>query len=245
NYTVSYTGAEFVVSPRTLSVKADAGQGKVYGDIDTALTFTATGFADTDDETLLSGALSRVPGETVGSYAIDQGTLSANSNYTVFYAGADFVVSPRELIITANSQSKTYGEELDFEGTEFKAQGLKGDDTVTSVTITSTGTSAGAIVDTYPINLAVAKGTGLENYVVTYKSGLLTVIPAQIEGVQLKDTLHIYDGTPKSLALTGVLPAGVVVNYTINGSAGNSAADVGKYAVMAAISGSNYLPVTY
>src|SRR5690606_13237905 len=79
----------------------------------------------------------------------------------------------------------------------------------------------------------------------TYKSGLLTVIPAQIEGVQLKDTLHIYDGTPKSLALTGVLPAGVVVNYTINGSAGNSAADVGKYAEMAAISGSNYLPVTY
>ena len=35
----------------------------------------------------LSGSLSRAAGETVASYAIGQGTLAANANYTISYTG--------------------------------------------------------------------------------------------------------------------------------------------------------------
>src|SRR5690606_32200874 len=52
-------GVSGTVTPRPLSIMANAGQGKVYGEADTALTFAATGFAGTDDESRLSGALVR------------------------------------------------------------------------------------------------------------------------------------------------------------------------------------------
>ena len=42
-------------------------------------------------------ALSRAAGENVGSYAIGQGSLAANSNYTVAYTGANLGIRPATL----------------------------------------------------------------------------------------------------------------------------------------------------
>ena len=71
-----------------MTVTAD-GQTKVYGDSDPALTYSASGFqyADNAGSVRFSGSLSRATGETVASYAIGQGTLSANANYTISYTG--------------------------------------------------------------------------------------------------------------------------------------------------------------
>src|SRR5690606_39484744 len=80
----------FTTSIQTLTVIADAGQSKEYGAADPVLTYTAMGFENGDDASMLSGALSRAAGEDTGTYAIQLGTLSAGANYTINFVGADF-----------------------------------------------------------------------------------------------------------------------------------------------------------
>src|SRR5207237_6809944 len=55
-------------------------------------------------------ALTRASGEGVGSYAITQGTVTAGSNYDLHYAGANLAIGQRSVTITADAQSKTYGD---------------------------------------------------------------------------------------------------------------------------------------
>ncbi|WP_297338576.1 MBG domain-containing protein, partial [Algoriphagus sp.] len=112
NYTINYTGADFAITERTLTVIADPNQGKVYGEADPTLTYTASNFGNGEDESILSGVLARTAGENVGSYAISLGSLSAGDNYTIDFTGADFAITPATLNITADAnQSKTYGDE--------------------------------------------------------------------------------------------------------------------------------------
>lgn len=88
------------ISPRTLTITADAGQAKVFGNADPVLTYTLGGLGLVSGDTL-SGVLTRNPGEVVAGYAINQGTMAADSNYTVSYVGNQFnihvpaTVSPR------------------------------------------------------------------------------------------------------------------------------------------------------
>ena len=93
NYTISYVPGMLTVTPATLSVTADA-KTKVAGTIDPPLTFVASGFQAADTAAAaLTGTLTRAPGETAGSYAIGQGTLAANANYTIAFTGNTFVIT--------------------------------------------------------------------------------------------------------------------------------------------------------
>ena len=110
NYLLTYVGNNLGITPAALNVAANP-QSKVYGTIDPALTFSVTGLvnnpalgiADTAGN-VLSGALTRVPGETVlgGPYAITQGSLAVNSNYTLGF-------SHNNLIITAAAAVPIFG----------------------------------------------------------------------------------------------------------------------------------------
>ena len=57
---------------------------------------------------MFTGSLSRASGENVGTYTITLGTLSAGFNYTILFAGANFIITPRDLTVTADPKSKTY-----------------------------------------------------------------------------------------------------------------------------------------
>lgn len=123
NYAIAYTGANLGITPALLTVTANAGS-KVYGDVDPALTFAASGFKFLDNAaSALTGGLMRTAGENVGSYAINQGALMAG-NYTIVYSGANFGIAPALLTITANDAVKTLGSTTNFTGTEFTANGL-------------------------------------------------------------------------------------------------------------------------
>src|SRR3546814_5820125 len=63
----------------------------------------------------------------------------------------------------------------------------------------------------------------------------LTVTPANVTGVTFDDASFVYDGTAKSLAVTGTLPAGTSVAYK-----DNSRTDVGTQEVTATIQGPNF-----
>ena len=60
NYTITYTGADLTITPKAVTVIADA-KNKVYGDADPALTYVATGLEGTD---VLSGSLIEQPVKT-------------------------------------------------------------------------------------------------------------------------------------------------------------------------------------
>ncbi|PZU17018.1 MAG: hypothetical protein DI589_26630, partial [Shinella sp.] len=98
---------KLTISKSPIVITANA-LSKEYGTTDPALTYTGIGFVYDEDETVFTGALSRVAGEAVGTYAITQGTIQAE-NYIITYVGADFNITKATLNIVADAKSKTYG----------------------------------------------------------------------------------------------------------------------------------------
>lgn len=156
------------VNPKPLTITA-AAKSKVYGAVDPALTYTATGLVGTDTA---SGSLTRVAGESVGTYAINQGTVTAGANYTITYVGANLTISQAPLTITAAAKSKVYGAA--DPALTYTATGLVGSDTTSGSLTRAAGENAG----TYAINQGTV--TGGSNYAITYVGANLTITPAPI-----------------------------------------------------------------
>jgi len=88
------------ITPAVLTVTADA-QTKVYGSADPVLSYQASGFQFGDTAgSVLTGGLVRAAGETVagGPYAITQGSLAANSNYSIAFTGNVLTITPSGLV---------------------------------------------------------------------------------------------------------------------------------------------------
>ncbi|MEN6411520.1 MAG: GLUG motif-containing protein, partial [Veillonellales bacterium] len=105
NYTVSLSTApvNFTITQRPIIITPTAGQSKIYGNDDPALTYSV-GAADANtgivnnDRVSYTGALSRNTGENAANYAITAGNLSStNSNYAVSLrtAPVNFTITQR------------------------------------------------------------------------------------------------------------------------------------------------------
>ena len=108
NYVFAQNAANttaLTINPATLTITADAGQHKVYGDIDPTLGYAVSGWKLSDGNSLLTGALGRASGENAGLYAMNKGTVAAGGNYTIAYdaASLQFEITPATLTITANA----------------------------------------------------------------------------------------------------------------------------------------------
>ena len=68
-------------------------------------------------------------------------------------------VTPRDLTVTADNLAKTYGETVNFTGTEFTQSGLQGDD---AITISSTSVGA---VDTANVAFMISNQVQQRNLV--------------------------------------------------------------------------------
>jgi filamentous hemagglutinin family protein len=184
DYNITYTPAPvgFTVSPANLTITAN-NQSKTYG---TAFAFAGTEFsssalknADAIDSVMLISPGAAAAAHVVGSpYAITPsaaiGAIFAASDYNITYTPAPvgFTVSPANLTITANNQSKTYGTAFAFAGTEFSSSALKNTDAIDSVTLTSFGAPATAHVVGSPYaitpSLAVGAAFSATDYNITY-----------------------------------------------------------------------------
>ena len=93
NYTVNYPATTTAnITPATLTIKANDVEIEI-GSSDPTLTYTVSGLQGTDtEESVMSGALARDKGETLGSYVISLGTLSAGNNYTISFTGATLTI---------------------------------------------------------------------------------------------------------------------------------------------------------
>jgi len=165
NYTIKYTGANLTVGAKTINVAADS-KTKTFGDADPALTYTySPGLIGTD---AFSGYLSRSSGENAGSYDISQNSLTLNSNYTIKYTGANLVIDPKPITISAQAQSKTYGE-VDPKLTYTYIPNLLGTDVFTG----SLSRVSGENVGEYDINNGTLSAGS--NYSLAYTKAKLTI----------------------------------------------------------------------
>ena len=98
NYSLTQpSGVTVDISPALVTVTA-ASANKTYGESDPAFSYTSNPTALIAGNSF-TGSLSRVTGEDPGTYAINQGTLSAGDNYTITFQGANFTIN------TAGGQS--------------------------------------------------------------------------------------------------------------------------------------------
>lgn len=97
----------FLTLPRHIAVVAD-DQTKQLGQADPPLTFTfAPELVGSDS---FSGALSRDPGEDIGTYPITQGSLALNENYEISFTGSFLEITPAQLSISVMDAEKTFGQ---------------------------------------------------------------------------------------------------------------------------------------
>ncbi|MBE9601761.1 MBG domain-containing protein [Pedobacter sp. MC2016-24] len=184
NYAITYADGALTVTPKALVV-VNTDRSKVYGDVLTNTDFTGsiTGIVNSDNITLTRNSTGAVATAAIGSTYPIVATLADPDgklgNYTVSNPNGVLTVTQKTLTITAAARTKTYGDAVTFAGTEFTASGLINGNTITGVTLSSTGAAATATVagSTYPIVASAAAGTGLNNYNITYVDGALTVTP--------------------------------------------------------------------
>ncbi|WP_200978007.1 MBG domain-containing protein [Echinicola sp. 20G] len=231
NYAVSYVDGSFEISQAALTVTVD-DQSKVYGDTDPSLTVSYSGFVNGDDETALGGTLniSRAAGEDVGTYAITASGYTS-SNYTISYVDGSFEITQAALTVTADDQSKVYGD-TDPSLTVSYSGFVNGDDTTALGGTLDVSRAAGEDVGTYAIT---ASGYTSSNYAVSYTAGNFEITRATLM-VTADDKSKVYGSTDPSLT----------VNYTGFGNGDDETAlggtlaiiratgeDVGNYAITA------------
>jgi filamentous hemagglutinin family protein len=96
-YVVSSVGRPTTIAQinaRPLTITANSAE-KELGSPDPVLTYSIGGMGLVGNDAV-TGVLSRQPGETLGRYMINQGTLNANSNYSISFVGSELLISRRQ-----------------------------------------------------------------------------------------------------------------------------------------------------
>ncbi|MGF1442649.1 MBG domain-containing protein [Pseudomonas aeruginosa] len=233
NYDLSYQGNNLTITKALLNVIADA-KTKVYGDADPSLTYQVSGLknGDTAGAVLNGGSLSRVAGENVGVYGINQGDLALNSgNYDLSYQGNNLTITKALLNVIADAKTKVYGDA--DPSLTYQVSGLKNGDTAGAVLNGgSLSRVAGENVGVYGINqgdLALNSG----NYDLSYQGNNLTITKALLNVIADAKTKVYGDADPSLTYQVSGLKNGDTAGAVLNGGSLSRAAgeNVGVYGI--------------
>jgi type IV secretory pathway protease TraF len=193
NYAISFTGANFAITPATLTYVANS-LGRTYGDANPALGGKVTGFVNGDTlASATSGTLdfttSATPSSNVGSYAITGAGLSANNGNYVFVQAAGnataLTINPATLTYVATSGTIDQGSPIPL--LTGVVSGFVNGETMASATsgtmiFTTSATSSS------PPGVYAIDGSGLSanhgNYVFVQDPGNATALTINDIGVQ-------------------------------------------------------------
>jgi MBG domain (YGX type) len=216
--TATAVDRSFTILRRAITVTADA-KSKVYGTADPALTAQVTGGSLLNGDSL-SGDLSRDAGENVGEHAINQGGLTAGNNYDLTFVGAKLTINPRAITVTADAQTKVYGNP-DPELTYKLSEPLVGNDEFSGMLARDEGENVGS----YDIKLGGLDAGG--NYVLNFEGAKLAITPRPITAIADAQT-KVY-GNPDP-ALTYKLSEPLVGEDKLTGALVRDAGEnVGSY----------------
>lgn len=224
NYDLDFVGNLLTIGQRSLQVTARAAT-QTYGDGPSALQYDITSgslvFGDN-----FTGALTRAPGDNVSLYAILQGSLALNPNYSLTYVGNMYEIVRRNVTVTATSVSRPYGDaNPDF---DFTTSSLG-----TGVAVIGEPTSAALATDNvggYAITQGTVTNGANPNYNITFANGVLTITPRAID-VIADNQVRDYGDPNGPLGFThSDLGAGAALNGGLATSA-SSTSNVGGYAI--------------
>ncbi|ALZ93395.1 hemagglutination protein [Pseudomonas aeruginosa] len=232
NYDLSYQGNNLTITKALLNVIADA-KTKVYGDADPSLTYQVSGLknGDTAGAVLNGGSLSRVAGENVGVYGINQGGLALNSgNYDLSYQGNNLTITKALLNVIADAKTKVYGDA--DPSLTYQVSGLKNGDSAGSILTGGLNRAAGENVGVYGINqgdLALNSG----NYDLSYQGNNLTITKALLNVIADGKTKVYGDADPSLTYQVSGLKNGDTAGAVLNGGSLSRVAgeNVGVYGI--------------
>src|SRR5947208_604906 len=228
NYALNYASANLTVTPRALTVTADA-KSRAYGDANPALTYQVGGAGLVNGDTL-SGALatSATTSSNVGTYGIGQGTLAASGNYALNYTRNNLTVTQRAITVTADAKSRAYGDVNPALTYQVGGSGLVNGDTLSGALATSATTASN--VGTYGITQGSLAASG--NYALNYASNNLTVTQRAITVTADAKSRAYGDANPALTYQVG--GSGLVNGDTLSGALATSAttaSNVGTYGI--------------
>jgi filamentous hemagglutinin family protein len=245
NYNITFVPGKFIVTPAILTVTPKAvsreyNGANLDGSTNTIFSnninnYSVTGLisGDTSPTLNLSGSMAFAGSTTqavvnAGTYAYTQGTLNPSltgtnaNNYLVQFAtGNSYVITPKQLSVTAN---KTYDGNATFIPSKITLSGLIG-----SETLNLTGSGAGnspnviGITSMSTSGLSLTNGTngGLSsNYVLPTSTTLVSITPAPLSVSIVNNPTKTYDGGP----VASLGPS----NYLINGFIGSERATINQ-----------------
>ncbi|MBR0893944.1 filamentous hemagglutinin N-terminal domain-containing protein [Bradyrhizobium tropiciagri] len=243
NYALTYTGATLTVTPRAITVTADA-RSRIYGDANPAFSYSLGGAGLVNGDTLSGSLVSAAnAASNVGNYAITQGSLAASSNYALTYTGATLAVTPRTITVSADAASRIYGD-ANFLSYTVGGMGLVNGDTLSGSLFTSA--TATSNVGSYAITQGSLAASS--NYTLAGFTGS-TLNVTQRPITVIADAKTKFNGEPNP-ALTYVIGGrGLVNGDTLTGALATTADTnslVGSYAITqgSVAASANYL-LTY
>lgn len=169
------------VTPAPLVLKVNDTQ-KVYGDNNPDFSYILDGLRNNDTNSCIltqpTYVCEAIKSSNCGEYVITASNASAK-NYEISYLSGKLTITKASLTLLASSVSREYGESNPV--LKYTANGLKGDDTILSALneepIVSTTAIKSSNVGEFPI---IISGGFSNNYMLSYRSGLLTVTKAPL-----------------------------------------------------------------
>ena len=228
NYTLTFKSNALTVTPRPITVTADPA-ARLYGAVNPVMTYVVGGAGLVNGDTLTGGLTSDATlYSNAGQYAIRQGDLSAGDNYQLSYVGNVLTVNPRTITVTANSQTRAYGDanpaltySVGGDGLGYGVSLSGGLETV------ATDTSH---VGSYPITQGSL--TAGANYAMTFVGADLTVVPRALT-VEADSWGRLYGDTNPDLSYTfkvGRLAPGDRLSGALETSA-TTTSNIGTYPI--------------
>ncbi len=211
NYLYTYTPvATGTINKKAVTVTA-VNNSRVYNGTTTAAALPSVNPALATGDT--SGFIEAYSNKNVGAgnkILIPSGTVNDGNtglNYTVTFANfSTGTISKASLTVTAKPITKAFNTDFTFLGTEFTTSTIYHGDFVANAVLDSAGSPASAAVNTYPILISNAQGTGISNYNLSYVNGTMTVailpaVPVITEG-DSKTVAMSVNGHPTAFSLT-------------------------------------------
>ena len=233
NFAPSTMNQTITVNARPVTVTADP-KTKVYGAADPNLTYAISGTLAFSD--VFTGTLTRAPGETVGTYPIQQGSLTISpgaANYALSYVGANLRIDPvtptlsvtnSPAVYTGSPQSATVTAYLNGTIVPGIISNVLYNNSPISPTAAGTYTVTADFAPTDTTNFNTVSGTSAGSFVIQKAAAVCSVTPYDVT----------YNGSPRTAtgACTGVLGealTGLSLSGTTHTNAGTYASDAWTY----------------
>jgi hypothetical protein len=224
NYSISYVGGSFTVTPAPLAITVTGTQ--VYGG--SAKSFVPTGYAsfvNNEGPAVLAGTLActtnALNSSPVANYTVTGCAGLSDANYNISYLSGGFTVTRAPLLVTSSSGSMTYGGPA-FIAVPLYAGFVNGD---TPASLTAQSTCVSLATSGSPVGNYSSSCTGAvdPNYAISYVAGNVMVTQATT-GITLATSVNpstymqLVTFTATVMPQFSGTPTGTVTFYdTING----------------------------